>query len=336
MKRWVGAKPERPHPALSEHEWPALLAEHGAQHWSQQREGQVACLVKKEPQEPSLTQEAAAGAAAEAEGAAATVAAAAPAAAAAAPGTPFLFPPGTAPPGAHGGRTHTCSDKICRWQCLGLQGGLLAHVLPEPLYLSTATVGRKFHRACLERALCCRAQEFQPAAAAAAAAVGSKRKRRAPRLLPPEGYRVRHLAVLSTAVKLDPNTAISTAAGDPGAQFDDPRVLWWSLARGRGAEMLDGLSGLPLAVEAADAAAVPRASAISSAALFARFRELCQRAGLGHLHACAQPLEAKLLCADYARARAALLTDERHLGPWQVKTPLPLASDGTVVARGEA
>jgi tRNA-specific adenosine deaminase 1 len=33
-----------------------------------------------------------------------------------------------------------CSDKLARWACLGLQGGLLAGLLEQPLYLSSITV----------------------------------------------------------------------------------------------------------------------------------------------------------------------------------------------------
>lgn len=33
-----------------------------------------------------------------------------------------------------------CSDKLARWGCLGLQGGLLSALLEEPLYLSSITV----------------------------------------------------------------------------------------------------------------------------------------------------------------------------------------------------
>jgi len=66
-------------------------------------------------------------------------------------------PPGTSVPHLGHGSIHTCSDKICRWNCLGLQGSLLASLLEKPLYMDSLTVGRKFTRCISQRAVCCRA-----------------------------------------------------------------------------------------------------------------------------------------------------------------------------------
>ena len=52
-------------------------------------------------------------------------------------------------------KTMSCSDKVSRWNVLGLQGCLLSQFL-QPLYLSTLTLGCLYHHGHLSRAVCCR------------------------------------------------------------------------------------------------------------------------------------------------------------------------------------
>ncbi|XP_077972508.1 double-stranded RNA-specific adenosine deaminase-like isoform X2 [Styela clava] len=56
-------------------------------------------------------------------------------------------------------RTMSCSDKIAKWNFLGLQGSLLSHFL-NPIYMSTLTLGMLYNHGHLTRAICCRVQKF--------------------------------------------------------------------------------------------------------------------------------------------------------------------------------
>lgn len=55
-------------------------------------------------------------------------------------------------------QTMTCSDKILKWNVLGLQGSVLSHIL-EPVYMNSFTLGNNFDLGHLVRAICCRGSE---------------------------------------------------------------------------------------------------------------------------------------------------------------------------------
>lgn len=168
--------------------------------------------------------------------------------------TPHL-PAGTALPSSQLGNVMTCSDKIARWNAVGLQGSLLS-ALVEPLYLSTITVGRKFSKVHCERALCCRLQDFCYPEQEEQALV-RKRKKKTARLLqsdqqmavpdknvhteeclecgsdtlPHSGtqdaisksvFRVHHPVMLGTAVKLDEGSIVTSLPSLATAPTDYP------------------------------------------------------------------------------------------------------------------
>ena len=53
--------------------------------------------------------------------------------------------------------TPSCSDKILKWNTLGLQGALLSRIM-EPVYLSSVVIGNRglFHHGHIARGICCR------------------------------------------------------------------------------------------------------------------------------------------------------------------------------------
>ena len=100
-------------------------------------------------------------------------------------------PPSCSIPLFNKGTIHSCSDKLSRWNCLGLQGSLLASVLNEPLYMTTLTVGRKFSRAICQRAVCCRAEGFR------------KPRREQMDVAEESKYRLNHPVLMETNVYID-------------------------------------------------------------------------------------------------------------------------------------
>lgn len=94
-------------------------------------------------------------------------------------------PPACELPLTGSGQTASCSDKIARWNVLGVQGGLMLNLLLEPIYIQSITIGhkcvlmihrrvqcmpttaycqqhllRRFSRPHATRAVCCRMQDF--------------------------------------------------------------------------------------------------------------------------------------------------------------------------------
>jgi hypothetical protein len=142
------------------------------------------------------------------------------------------------------GLSMTCSDKITTWNAVGIQGALLAHLVSDPIYLTTITIGRKYSVPHVYRGLCCRAQDYQYPLPSSTSDP-----------LPPL-YSCHHPILLCTALKLDegvivtaePEPTASPPPGPPpppsligpsdalppsapshvGANFDDIRCLCFS------------------------------------------------------------------------------------------------------------
>ena len=121
----------------------------------------------------------------------------------------------------------TCSDKILKWNILGLQGSKLLTLLETPLYLTSLTAGRKFSARHLERALCCRA-------------VPPKKRARFLALPPP--FKIHHPLFLACSTKFDQSVLTS----EMKATFSEFRCLAWTFDPAiLPLQIIDGNTGLP-------------------------------------------------------------------------------------------
>jgi Adenosine-deaminase (editase) domain len=163
-------------------------------------------------------------------------------------------PPGTSTVWSGQGSLHTCSDKICRWNCLGWQGSLLASLMQCPIHISSLTVGRKLTEVICRRAVCCRAETFKP----------KKKERRVTTETENTVCQVNHPAIMGTAVYMDDGGVIEMTAQGDRVEGQDVRFhstlswAWWpSITHDNGptsadevgtsystAECIDGATGL--------------------------------------------------------------------------------------------
>ncbi|XP_034030633.1 double-stranded RNA-specific adenosine deaminase [Thalassophryne amazonica] len=142
-------------------------------------------------------------------------------------------------------RTMSCSDKILRWNVLGLQGALLSHFV-QPIYVKSITLGYLYSHGHLTRAVCCRLARDGEAFI---------------RSLPPP-YTLNHPEVGRVSVYDSTRHTGKTKESSVN----------WSLPDQHSVEVLDGtkgkLDGNKMAV-----------SRVSKSNLFYLFRTLCQRSG---------------------------------------------------------
>ena len=135
-------------------------------------------------------------------------------------------PPGTTTVFMKKGSIHTCSDKICRWNYLGLQGSLLATLVENPMYISTLTVGRKFTECICRRAVCCRLVDDN----ACNEITNINDDDNGDDANSTSRYRINHPAILGTGVYMDEFGAVET---DPDSVGQDVRFhsslswAWW-------------------------------------------------------------------------------------------------------------
>ncbi|XP_021238755.1 double-stranded RNA-specific adenosine deaminase isoform X2 [Numida meleagris] len=184
-------------------------------------------------------------------------------------------------------RTMSCSDKILRWNVLGLQGALLSHFI-EPVYLSSVTLGYLYSQGHLTRAICCRLLRDGDAL---------QKRLQAP-------YRINHPEV--------GRVSVYDSARQTGKTKESS--VNWCLADGSEVEVLDGTKGK------VDGPKL-EVSRVSKRKTFALFRRFCAKSDCKELQKLSVYSEAKEAAAPYQEAKQRFFSalEEMGYGSWICK-----------------
>uniref|UniRef100_A0AAX7V622 Adenosine deaminase RNA specific n=1 Tax=Astatotilapia calliptera TaxID=8154 RepID=A0AAX7V622_ASTCA len=166
-------------------------------------------------------------------------------------------------------RTMSCSDKILRWNVIGLQGALLTHFL-DPIYLKSITLGYLYSHGHLTRAVCCRLARDGEAFTQSL----------------PASFKLNHPEVGRVSVYDSTRHTGKTKESSVNWSFPDQHSV----------EVLDGtkgkVDGTKLAV-----------SRVSKSNLFHLFRSLCQRSGRTDLLSLPSYAQAKMSAVSFQQAK---------------------------------
>ncbi|NXC04988.1 DSRAD deaminase, partial [Orthonyx spaldingii] len=177
-------------------------------------------------------------------------------------------------------RTMSCSDKILRWNILGLQGALLSHFL-EPVYLHSVTLGYLYSQGHLTRAICCRMERDGNTL---------KEKLQAP-------YHINHPEV--------GRVSVYDSARQTGKTKESS--VNWCLADESKVEVLDGtkgkVDGLKLEV-----------SRVSKRKMFTLFQQLCAKNNRKDLLSFSVYSDAKEAATAYQAAKQCFFSTLEELG----------------------
>ncbi|NXR89071.1 DSRAD deaminase, partial [Hypocryptadius cinnamomeus] len=177
-------------------------------------------------------------------------------------------------------RTMSCSDKILRWNILGLQGALLSHFL-EPVYLHSVTLGYLYSQGHLTRAICCRMERD-----------GStlKEKLQAP-------YHINHPEV--------GRVSVYDSARQTGKTKESS--VNWCLADESEVEILDGTKGKIDGVKL-------EVSRVSKRKMFTLFQQLCAKNDRKDLQGFSVYSDAKKAATAYQAAKQCFFSTLEELG----------------------
>ncbi|KAM9368252.1 double-stranded RNA-specific adenosine deaminase [Phaethornis superciliosus] len=177
-------------------------------------------------------------------------------------------------------RTMSCSDKILRWNVLGLQGALLSHFM-EPVYLSSVTLGYLYSQGHLTRAICCR--------------VARERNVLQAKLQAP--YHINHPEV--------GRVSVYDSARQTGKTKESS--VNWCLADESEVEVLDGTKGK------VDGPKL-EVSRVSKRKMFALFQQLCAKSNRGDLQNLSVYSDAKEAATAYQEAKQSFYSALEELG----------------------
>jgi double-stranded RNA-specific adenosine deaminase len=199
-------------------------------------------------------------------------------------------------------RTMSCSDKVGRWNVLGLQGSLLSHFM-SPVYLSSLTLGSLHHHGHLSRAVCCRFAD-----------IGDNL---------PVGFAVNHPSLGRVR------------GGDEMQRHTEKTSSFsanWAMGDEKG-ELVDGGNGLPIPPPGTPKSHPPLPPArISKVRLFAEFMKLAKACNRVELLSVKSYKEAKELAGEFQRAKQLLChhCEKKGFGSW-MKKPTEQEQFGTDV-----
>ena len=204
-------------------------------------------------------------------------------------------------------RTMSCSDKVGRWNVIGLQGSLLTHFM-EPVYMSSLTLGSLHHHGHLSRAVCCRFAELESLNTL------------------PNNFHVNHplLGRVQSGDDMKRHT-------EKTSQFS----LNWALGDERG-ELNDGGNGCPVVPSS-----IPKSqqatmcSRIAKAHLFELFLKLVRATGRDDLSTLKSYKGAKESAREFQQAKLALckFCENKGYGIWMKKPVEEEQFDSSVLHR---
>ena len=196
-------------------------------------------------------------------------------------------------------RTMSCSDKVGRWNVLGLQGSLLSHFM-SPVYMSSITLGSLHHHGHLSRAVCCRFADLS--------------------IDLPSGFCVHH-----------PDLG-RVQGGDEMRRHTEKTSNFsanWAMGDDKG-ELIDGGNGRPLLPPGTHPPLPP--SRVSKISLFAEFVKLARACNRAELLSAKTYKETKQLASEFQQAKQLLYQhcEKKGFGSW-MKKPAEEEQFGTAV-----